>query len=195
SSPVHAIKATVQWSWAHFSCVLIGNSEFDPPLHRVGENNYRIMWMAMDRLRESGCLRPAGVLFEPHHRRHHGVHRAAFVENHPLSAEQALGLVRFGLPARRAEVARWLTETKADGVVFGMNPPDETIEWLQTLPRIKRIVSLDTPKPGVSCLRVAPQMIAASAVDMVMAQLHRNERGMPGNPTTLLLEGEWTEVA
>jgi LacI family transcriptional regulator len=36
-------------------------------------------------------------------------------------------------------------------------------------------------------------LVAASAVDLVVAQLHRNERGAPAHPTTLLLEGEWKD--
>jgi hypothetical protein len=30
-------------------------------------------------------------------------------------------------------------------------------------------------------------------VDLMVAQLHRNERGVPAHPPTLLLEGEWRE--
>jgi len=194
SSPLHAIEAKVSWNWSHFSSVLIGSSNFDPSLHRVAEHHYRNLWMAMDRLRAAGCRRPVVALFERHHLRHHGAQRAAFVEHHPLSPRQALGLWRFGLPERREEVLAWLTKTRADGLILGMNPPDEMIEWLRAQPQLKVIVTLDVPKPGVACMRVDPGRIAASAVDMVMAQLHRNERGVPEHPTTLFLEGEWSEV-
>lgn len=194
SSPVHAIQATMQWNWSHFASVLIGSSEFHPELHRVAENHYKNSWMAMERLRAAGCRRPAASLFEPHHRRHHGVHRAAFMENHPLEPRQAHGMVRFGFPKLREEARAWLEKTKADSLVFGMNPPDEMIAWLRTLPQLKQIVTLDLPKKGMACMRVAPGLLAASAVDMVMAQLHRNERGVPEHPTTLLLEGVWSEV-
>jgi LacI family transcriptional regulator len=194
SSPVHAIQATVHWDWSHFASVLVGSSEFDPEIHRVAEDNYHNMWMVMDRLRAEGCRRPAAAMFEPHHRRHHGVHRAAFVENHPLAPRQALEMVRFGMPELRKDVLSWLTKTRADSLVLGMNPPDEMIAWLRTLPQLKSILTLDVPKEGVACMRVAAGLIAASAVDMVMAQLHRNERGVPEHPTTLLLEGVWWEA-
>jgi hypothetical protein len=36
-------------------------------------------------------------------------------------------------------------------------------------------------------------MVGASAVELVMAQLHRNERGVPRHPTSVMLEGEWEE--
>ncbi|MGH7945767.1 MAG: Ig-like domain-containing protein [Opitutaceae bacterium] len=35
--------------------------------------------------------------------------------------------------------------------------------------------------------------IAASAVDLVVAQLHRNDRGIPAQPSSLLLDGVWRE--
>ncbi|MFA6289359.1 MAG: LacI family DNA-binding transcriptional regulator [Opitutaceae bacterium] len=191
SSPVHAIKAAVRWDWSHFASVLIGSSEFEPELHRVAENHYHNMWMAVDGLRAAGCRRPVVAMFEPHHRRHHGVHRAAFMENHPMEPKRALEMLRFGFPKLKKDASAWLAKTKADGLVFGMNPPDEMIGWLRTLPQLKQIVTLDAPKKGVACMRVAPGLLAASAVDMVMAQLHRNERGLPEHPTTLLLDGVW----
>ncbi len=194
STPFRTMEAKVRWNWKNFSAVMIGNSEFDPPLHRVGEHNYRIMWVAMDRVREAGCLRPAGALFEPHHRRHHAVDHAAFIENHPMPLRQALGMARFGLPASREETLEWLGKIKADSLIFGMNPPDETIRWLQTLPQLKYMVTLDVPKDGLPCVRVHPELIAASAVDMVLGLLHRYERGVPPHPTTLMLEGEWWGV-
>lgn len=194
STPFRTMQAKVRWNWDNFSAVLIGNSEFDPLLHRVGEHNYRIMWVAMDRLREAGCRRPAGVLFEPHHKRHHAVDHAAFIENHPLPPRQALGMTRFGLPDTRDETLEWLHEVKADSLVFGMNPPDETISWLQTLPQLKCMVTLDVPKAGLPCIRVQPALIAASSVDMVLGMLHRYERGVPSHPTTQMIEGEWWET-
>lgn len=194
SSPVHAIEATVDWNWENFTSVVIGNSEFRPVQHRVGENNYRTMWMALERLRDRGCRRPVVALFERHHDRHRGAHRAAFVENHPLPPRQALDMARFGLPETREATLEWLKKTRADGLIFGMNPPDETIAWLRTLPQLKHLVTMDVPREGVSCIRVRPDLIAASAVDMIVAQLHRNERGTPAHPTTVLLEGEWFEL-
>lgn len=193
SAPHHLMQVNVDWNWSHFASVRIGGSDFYPALHRVESHHYHNMWMAMNRLREEGCRRPVAVLFELLHRRLHGAHQAAFVANHP-SPRQSLDMTRFGLPGGKGEIKAWLEQTKADGIVFVMNPPDETLRWLRTLPQLKRLVTLDVPKPGVPCLYTSGQLIGAKAVDVVVAELHRNERGVPKHPAALLLEGTWEEL-
>lgn len=192
SSPLNAIEATVEWNWSRFTAAVIGNSKFHPPLHRAGHHHYRNMWLAVEKLREAGCRRPAAVLFGPHHRRIHGVHQAAFVTNHPLQGHAAR-LARFGLPESRGETLAWLNRVKADGLVFGMNPSKETQAWLRTLPRIKHMVTLDRPGPGLPGIDTQGGEIAANAVDLVIAQLHRNERGVPASALSVLEEGTWRE--
>ncbi|MDF3055804.1 MAG: LacI family transcriptional regulator [Rariglobus sp.] len=190
SAPVHDMEVSVEWNWSYFAAAIIGNSECHPPLHRSGHYHYRSMWTAMEKLREAGCRRPVAILHEPHHRRIHGVHQAAFVANHPFPG-RALAMTRFGLPEREAETRAWLAKTKADGLIFVVNPPEETLRMLQAIPGVRRMVTLGGPKEGLPGIDMREDLIAASAVDLVVAQLHRNERGAPAHPTTLLLEGEW----
>lgn len=194
SAPHHVMEVRVDWNWARFATVRMGSSNFYPTIHRVESDHYRNMWTAMQRLRDAGCRRPAGVLFELHHRRLHGVHRAAFGANHP-SPGQAWRLARFGLPESREETLAWLEAEGIDGLVFVMNPPDETLLWLQGLPGLRRVVTLDVPRVGVVGLDLNDQEIGAKAVDVVVAELHRNERGVPEHPTVLLLGGVWGQEA
>lgn len=193
SSPLKAIKATVEWDWSHFTAAMIGNSEFSPLVHRAAHHQYRNMWTALDKLHAAGCRRPAAVLYKPHHRRIHGVHQAAFITHHPVP-QQALKLARFGLPESRKETRAWLEKVKADGLVFGMNPSVETLAWLRTLPQIKSMATLDRPEPGLPGISTHDGRVAQNAVDLVIAQLHRNERGVPANPLSVLLEGEWEDL-
>ena len=111
SAPVHDMEVRIDWAWEHFSAAIIGNSEWEPPLHRTGHYHYRSMWTAMEKLRAAGCRRPAAILHEPHHRRIHGVHQAAFVANHP-SPGRALAMARFDLPESAAELRAWLAKTR-----------------------------------------------------------------------------------
>ncbi len=192
SAPLRDMEVTVEWNWARFASAIIGNSEFHPSLHRAGHYHYRSMWMAMGKLRVAGCQRPAVILHEPHHRRIHGVHQAAFVANHPLP-RQALAMARFGLPETDAEARAWFAKIRADALIFVVNPTEEKLRMLQALQELRHIVTLGGRKEGLPGIDMREDLIAASAVDLVVAQLHRNERGVPGHPTTLLLEGEWRE--
>ena len=192
SAPMHDMEVEVDWNWPRFAAAVIGNSEFHPALHRAGHYHYRSMWMAMERLKAHGCLRPAAVLHEPHHRRIHGVHQAAFLANHPLP-KQALAMARFGLPENKEEMRAWVTKVKADALIFVVRPEPEVLAWLQTVPELKWVVTLASPGGRLPGIDMREDLVAASAVDLVVAQLHRNERGVPAHPTTLLLEGEWRE--
>ncbi|MET0262585.1 MAG: hypothetical protein ABW223_06790, partial [Rariglobus sp.] len=125
-----------------------------------------------------------------HHVRIHGVHQAAFVANHPTPA-RALGMARFNFPESEAEAAAWLEKTKADAVVCVVSPPERCLEWLRAGARVRNVVTLASPRDGLAGIDMRDDLVAAGAVDLVVAQLHRNERGVPAQPTTLLLEGEW----
>lgn len=192
SAPLHDMEVAVDWNWSHFAAAIIGNSEFHPPLHRAGHYHYRSMWVALEKLRRAGCRRPAAVLHEPHHRRIHGVHQAAFVANHPLPS-RALAMARFGLPESGAEVRAWLTKVKADGLICVVGIDDARLRHVKAQAGIQHVVTLANPRVGLPGVDMREDLIAASAVDLVVAQLHRNERGVPAHPTTLLLEGEWRE--
>lgn len=194
SAPLRDMEVTVAWNWAHFAAAVIGNSEFYPPLHRAGHHHYRSMWTAMERVKAAGCRRPAAVLHEPHHRRIHGVHQAAFLANHPLPA-QARGMARFGWPEDVAETEAWLAKTRADALICVVGPPAATLARLRERGIPARIVTLANPTADLPGIDMCEGRVAASAVDLVMAQLHRNERGVPAHPTALLLEGEWREAA
>jgi LacI family transcriptional regulator len=190
SAPLHDMEVSVDWDWSRFAAAVIGNSEFHPSLHRAGHYHYRSMWTALERLKAQGCLRPAAVLHAEHHVRIHGVHQAAYVANHPAPG-RALAMARFGFPESEAEAVEWLEKTKADAVVCVVSPSERGLSWLKAARRVRSVVTLATPRDGLPGIDMRDDLVAAGAVDLVVAQLHRNERGVPAHPTTLLLEGEW----
>jgi hypothetical protein len=46
--------------------------------------------------------------------------------------------------------------------------------------------------PGIDQLF---EIIGSHSVDALVAQIHRNEHGIPENPTISMVEGHWTEDA
>lgn len=192
SAPLRTMEVTVDWDWSHFAAAVIGNSEFHPPLHRAGHYHYRSMWTALERLKAAGRHRPVAILHEPHHRRIHGVHQAAFVANHP-NPGKALAMSRFGFPSTQGEFEAWLQKHRADSVITVVRPSPEHLGWLRKPERALMPVTLSTPDRNLAGIDMREDLIAASAVELVVAQLHRNERGAPANPTALLLEGEWRD--
>ena len=191
SAPLHDMEVRIDWDWSHFAGAVIGNTNWTPNLHRVAHHHYRSMWTTMEHLRGEGSQRPAALLHEAHHRRLHGVQWAAFVANHPQPA-LAPAMARFDRPADPGELRGWFRRIRADALILSLGQDRPTVEKLRQLSGIRRVVALDYTgsAPGVD---MRHDLIAATAVETVVAQLHRNERGIPRLPSTLLLEGEWRE--
>lgn len=192
SPAMRDLVVTIEWDWSAFACAIIGNTEWSPVLHRAGHNHYRSMWLTLQRLRDEGYQRPAALLDRSIHERIHGVHLAAFQVNHP-TPERAARLVQFSMPEDTASLRRWPQSERPDALIIGWPVSAASAAALKKLvPGAKRIVTLDWQAPGVlPGIDVCNDMIAASAVDLVVAQLHRNERGIPAHPTALMLDGVW----
>ena len=63
-------------------------------------------------------------------------------------------------------------------------PTSPVIAWLRRIESMPRkAFAIDT----------RPDKMGAAAVELVVAQIHRNERGSPQIPHTLLLDGVWSE--
>lgn len=195
SPSMHDMAIELDWPWAEFSSAIIGNTEWTPLLHRAGHYHYRSMWRTLQRLRQEGFTRHAAIVSRSIHERIHGAHAAAFQANHP-SPELAPGLVQFAMPDDYTGLKRWPRRLAPDALIVGWPVDASEAAALQTFaPTAKRMVTLDwQPIGALSGMDVCNDAVAAAAVDLVVAQLHRNERGIPGHPTSLLLDGTWREM-
>lgn len=194
SPAMHDLAVTLDWDWSAFACAIIGNTDWRPNLHRAGHHHYRSMWLTLQRLRDEGCVRPAAILSRSIHERIHGVHLAAFQVNHP-APDLAGELAQFALPEQRDRLRRWTRRHAPDALIIGWPVTATAAVALRALaPLARRVVTLDwQPDGALPGMDVGNDIIAANAVELVVAQLHRNERGVPAHPATHLIEGVWRE--
>lgn len=195
SPAMHDLAVRLNWPWDEFCCAVIGNTDWTPWLHRAGHYHYRSMWLTLQRLREEGIERPAAILSRSIHERIHGVHLAAFQVNHP-KPEEAPELVQFGTPESYRQLKRWPRRLSPDALIVGW-PVDNAVaaHLRQLAPTAARMVTLDwQPSGALPGMDVCNEALAAAALDLVVAQLHRNERGVPPHPTSLLLDGVWRDL-
>jgi LacI family transcriptional regulator len=194
SPAMHDLAVELDWPWDNFSCAIIGNTEWAPALHRVGHYHYRSMWRTLQHLREEGYTRPAAILSRSIHDRVHGAQVAAFQANHPCP-DLAPNLVQLALAEDYSGLRRWPGQLKTDALIVGWPVDAAAVKSLRTYaPTARRIVTLDwQPTGALPGMDVRNEAIAASAVDLVVAQLHRNERGVPEHPNSLLLDGTWRD--
>lgn len=183
--------------WRDFSCASIDLQSTLPAFHctesdafgnalelfaRLEERGYRRVGLAMDQ--GSDCRKQYRAL-------------AAHVAHHRMNGRRASAPLE---PLRWEPdvLMEWLRKSRPDAVV---TVNSEVLEWL-------RAEGLETPEnvgyanlavpPGSqveSGMRTDAEALAAGAVDLVDAQLRRNERGLPARRKRMAVVGTWFEGA
>jgi len=178
------------------AAVTIGTSLHEPVMHRVAANLYQGCHLACCKLREKGFRRIGLVLSPSMIERVEGRWLGAFLAEQTAwpRAERIPPL--FLASAEKREFYDWLDERKPDVILLAesqieswlaerkssrKNPPSA---WLRLLEQSQHNgMAIDT----------RPEKMGAAAVELVVGQIHRNERGSPQIPHTLLLDGIWSE--
>ncbi len=176
--------------------VTIGTSLHQPVMHRVAAHLYQGSQLACRKLRESGHRRIGLVLSPAMNERVEGKWLGAFLAEQMQwpSTERLPSLL--ASPEQAARFHSWLRRFRADVVLIAephvenwlAEPPKPTAStpptaWLRMLEMTRR---------GVPAIDTRPEKMGAAAVELVVGQLHRNERGSPPIPHTLLLDGVWS---
>jgi DNA-binding LacI/PurR family transcriptional regulator len=173
------------------AAVTIGTSLHHPPVHRIAANLYQGSQLACRKLREKGFRRIGLVLSSTMIERVEGKWFGAYL------AEQAFWPASERLPPLvvdtdgRDAFRNWLRRAKPD-VILMAEP--EVEQWLgreaNPPPTVWLRMTAATPK-GALAVDTRPEMMGAAAVELVVGQIHRNERGSPALPNTLLLDPVW----
>jgi DNA-binding LacI/PurR family transcriptional regulator len=176
--------------------VTIGTSLHDPVMHRVAANLYQGCQLACRKLREKGFHRIGLVLSPSMIERVEGRWLGAYL------AEQIQWPQNDRLPplmladTAQTKFNRWIDRHKPDSILMAepqigawlsarkISKNEITTAWLRLLEHgPKNILGIDT----------RPEKMGAAAVELVVGQIHRNERGSPSIPHTLLMDGIWCE--
>jgi LacI family transcriptional regulator len=189
--PVPKSASTFQLDLRGLTGVTVGTSLHQPVMHRVSPNHYQGGQLACDRLREKGFRRIGLVMSPAYNERVEERWLAAYLARQQQwpRAERLppLWVDRDGSPAfdqwrqrhrpdailiAESYVAAWLPEEKRPAVTWLHGATDHECAW------------------GID---YQWEKLGAAAVELVMGQIHRNERGSPPIPHTLLLDVAWIE--
>ncbi|MES2697804.1 MAG: LacI family DNA-binding transcriptional regulator [Verrucomicrobiota bacterium] len=194
-APVPARTAAEMLEWKYFSAALIGESVLTPRLNRAVPNQRHAVQVALQHLTQLGYRRIGLVL----RRRYH-----AMTDYNMLSA---FLVFQFGIPAdQRVPVETpddwneqnfmaWFKRHKPDAIIGAVHLAPE---WLARAgvqcPRDVGLTVLDWDEETRETFAAVDQNAAASgaaAVDIVLSQMRRNERGIPAIPRTVLVDTHW----
>jgi LacI family transcriptional regulator len=173
--------------------VTIGTSLHAPVMHRVAADLYQGCRLACGSLRGQGFRRIGLVLSPGMLERVEGRWLGAYLEEQYHWSRRDRLEPLFINETGRKELVRWLAAGKPDVVLLA----DAYVEeWLAARPRPPRCAwlrLLANRKSGAMGIDTRPDQLGAAAVELVVGQIHRNERGSPEIPHTLLLEGKWRD--
>ena len=197
-APLPAPQGSVDLEWRDFSAVSFGYSLACPDLHRVCNHQFRSMRLLCQKLSEMGYRKPGLALSQSLDDRVLHQWLGGFMvlaQNSSPNHRVPLFVVPDDKWNRQRFLA-WLHRQQPD-VVIGHQ--EELLEWMRQagieVPQQIGFVHLDCPAPDgpISGIYQNGTEIGIAAADALVAMLHRNERGVPQYPRTLLIEGSWVK--
>ncbi len=182
--------------WTRYAGVYTDYIIERPSLHTICSDHYRSMMTALQRLHALGYKRP-GLFVQKHHdeRLQHRWEGAflAFQRRTP-GIEAIPALVTESLT--REEFIDWFKYHRPD-VVLGHR--SEVLTWMRAagarIPATHGFFCLNVLMQDVACagLDLQPRLLGAQGVETVIAQLHRNEPGVPAFPSLTTIPAHWVE--
>lgn len=187
-------ETNLDFPWQNFSAVTFGYSLATPRLHTVSATQYRAMRQTVHELRRLGYGRIGLALDADHDLRTDHNYLAGYLVEEHLAARGAPVPLLTAPYTDFGAVRQWLRAEKPDAIVTG------NYHFLDVLTSLGRKVpeeigvacpllpSADTDLAGVIENSVE---IGSVAVDVLIGMIHRQERGIPGNPQRIHVEGRW----
>lgn len=199
-APLPVPRGKLDLDWRQFSAASLGFSLVEPKLHVVMNNQFRNMKQVVKQLHMLGHRRIGLAMPSANDERVDHNYLAGFwiaQQDAPPDAARLEALLAKDFSKKTFNA--WFRRTRPDAIVVATSHHDQVTGWLseQGL-RVPADISLvvaalphgDTVISGVD--ENVPS-IGAHAVETVVGMIHRNERGVPARPFSLLIEGVWTD--
>lgn len=195
---------TLEWDWSTFAPALIGKLAWFPELHRAAHHHYIGMIRTLAELSSLRRTRPVAILGAESNTRANRAWEAALLTHHPAAtaAPEFVRLVpspELDGPENETAFRAWLEARSPDAIIAS---DASFFAWPALRDYCARTGALraslyrDATTPsGIGGINQHYDRIAAEAVDIVVSQLNRNERGAPELPRQILFHGSWTPPA
>jgi DNA-binding LacI/PurR family transcriptional regulator len=181
--------------WTQFSAIAMTYSVVEPRVHRVVTHHFDNAVRTFALLEERGFRRIGlAMTHDMEFRANHSYSGAYFRRD---SLPQKMLPILFIEDGGARNVRAWFEENQPDAVVVAN--AHQVRDFLRPAlgPKIcahTSFVCLDyetgAEVPGIDQLF---ETIGSHSVDALVAQIHRNEHGIPENPTIGMVEGHWVE--
>lgn len=190
-------KRALRFDFSRFAAVEISETIDEPDLNRSIHDQYTSMLKVVEELLALGYKRPGFVIEEALELRTNGKWTAAYLyagwRRPDLTFLPPLIMKDPSLP----DFKTWYDANRPD-VVIGVD--HMALEFLArmdvAIPREVGYASLDLDgdRPffsGLSGIDQNSRRVGAAAIDLLVASIHRGDRGIPSHPTRVEVEGTW----
>lgn len=167
-----------------------------PPLHSVCPAHYRTMVMLLQKLESRGYQRPGLVLEQAQDNRLFNQWEAAFTTYHQKNKQLAgLPPLLFSKVARKPFVD-WFRRERPDVVICHHAV---AMEWMTAcgarIPATHGYCCLNMKMSTVPCagIDLQPELLGACGIELVVAQLLRNEYGAPKFASNTSVPARWVD--
>jgi len=195
-SPQPRPETVLDFPWQEFSTVTIGYTLASPHLHTVVSTQYRDMRLTLKHVQALGYKRIGLAVSREHHLRTDSNYLAAYlVHSRQAPAEPALPPLEAAYEDTEA-LEIWLRRHRPDAVVAASSVP-----FMRSLQKIRvkapndlgvAFPNLPLADPRTAGVVESSMEIGSVAVDVLVAMIHRGERGVPSYPQRIHVEGRWT---
>lgn len=188
--------AAAGFPWEHFASAEIDYGSARLVQHTVAIDHHLTLSSALTRLQGLGYRR-AGLFIERY--------KDDRLLNKWTASFRSFQEMRGGIGQVPLLVAETMTATeflpwyRAHRPDLVIGHVDKAVSWLREagvrVPQHTGFFNLNWNERSRPCagLDLRPELQGTAAVDAVVAQIHRNERGLPADPYTAMLSGRWMD--
>jgi LacI family transcriptional regulator len=182
--------------WSKYSGVYADYIMEHPALHTICADHYRSMATAMQRVHALGYKRPGLVIQQHLDERLLYRWEASFkaYQEHHEGMEKLAPLLTADL--KREEFITWFKKMKPDVVLCHRH---DVVPWMEecgaSVPRTHGFCCLNVSLSVLACagLDLQPRLLGARGMELIIAQLYRNEYGVPQVPSTTTIAALWKD--
>ncbi|MCH6257500.1 LacI family transcriptional regulator [Puniceicoccaceae bacterium K14] len=187
---------TLDLDWDKFAAVTIGHSLTEPRLNLVEVNNQQAMALSLKKLHEKG-YRKIGVVMRPDHEdiMRYGLSVPYLWMQSQLKKEDRSEIFLID-PSDPSSFFDWFGSNNFEALV---TTHTHVVDWLKKSGySIPEDVGIVFPTPVYEYMDYAhvnqmPYNVGTAVVDMLNAQLNRDEYGCPSNPKVAYTDVDWCE--
>lgn len=183
--------------WQKFAAVAMTYSIYAPRLHRVVTHHFDNAVRTFALLTERGYRRIGLAMTRDMEFRANHSYSGAYFRTLGGGRNQVPPILWLDGNTRRG-IAQWADRYRPDAIVVA-NSHQVRGQLLPAL-GLRRcqntaFASFDSePGSGIAGIDQLFEMVGSHAIDALVAQIHRHDRGVPEHPTITMVEGQWTDA-